>query len=169
MHRNTFIALLICCIGFLSIAAAQSCGPQANGAVCSSPTDCCSSSGFCGSSEVYCGAGCQAGFGAACGVQGTTSAATTEAPTLTSSSLSVSSTTIDTSSSTSSSSTATSTAPTSTTTESSSSSSSSSTSTRGTFQLQPTGTPSGASASQDKGVESRLALVVVLLAGLLMI
>ncbi|KAF9315201.1 hypothetical protein BG003_003386 [Podila horticola] len=43
-----------------------------------------------------------------------------------------------------------------------------SSSTKGTYQLQPTGKPSGASA-QDKGVKSTVALVVVFIAGLFMI
>ncbi|KAF8970490.1 hypothetical protein BGZ46_010505 [Entomortierella lignicola] len=177
MHRNTLIVLLILCSGFLSLAAAQAqCGSQAGGISCASPTDCCSSQGYCGTTSDYCGAGCQPAFGASCSGGASATSVTTVSPAIPSSTSTIVVSTIPTSAPSIATTTtaiiATTIATTATTTTESASVSvsPSSTSTRGTFQIQPTGKPSGASASQDKkGVESRLALVIVFMAGLLMI
>ncbi|KAG0020017.1 hypothetical protein BGZ81_009517 [Podila clonocystis] len=123
--------------------------------------------GFCGNSPEHCGAGCQVGFGScnspssSGAVSATSSVFSPIGPTLTSTDLTLSPT-----ATTVVATTLTTTITTETTTSTIASSTSSST--KGTYQLQPTGKPSGASA-QDKGVKSTVALVVVFIAGLFMI
>ncbi|KAF9570716.1 hypothetical protein EC968_001446 [Mortierella alpina] len=165
MHKSTLISLLLACFALLSLVAAQ-CGPGAG----SCPEgNCCSRDGFCGNSELHCGPGCQVGFGA-CAGSGSSSTvvdpSATTAPYTPSASTSseavlptVSSSSIMTSV----------VAITTTTTATPSSTPSSSPSTKGTFQLQPTGRPSGATPSQDNGVRSTVALVVVFIAGMMMV
>ncbi|KAF9142413.1 hypothetical protein BG015_000910 [Linnemannia schmuckeri] len=170
MHRSTttLIAIILCCLGLLSLVAAQAqCGP---GLGSCTDGNCCSQAGFCGAGELYCGAGCQAGFGAPCVGGGqspslpTTSVPPTTdptvPPTLSPTTPTVEPTTLTTLLPT------TTTATTLTTTDAATTTSASSTSARGTFQLQPTGKPSSGSSA---GVDSRLALVIVFLAGLFMI
>ncbi|KAF9331477.1 hypothetical protein BG006_005676 [Podila minutissima] len=125
----------------------------------------CQCTGFCGNTPVHCGAGCQVGFGScnspsSSDVVSPTSSPTGYTLTMTDSALPPTATTIVT--------TATLTITTTTEATTSNTVRPISSSTKGTFQLQPTGKPSGASA-QDKGVKSTVALVVVFIAGLFMI
>ncbi|KAF9900386.1 hypothetical protein EC991_007426 [Linnemannia zychae] len=170
MHRSTttLIAIILCCLGLLSTVAAQAqCGPSVGSC---SADNCCSSSGFCGTGDSYCGTGCQAGFGAPCGgavVPPVTPSATSPAvsppivpsvpstPIISPTVPIVPSVPITTTTTTNAAVTTTS-AP-------------SSTSAQATFQFQPTGKPSSGSIQNKSGVESRLALVIVFVAGLFMI
>ncbi|CAO3573506.1 unnamed protein product [Mortierella alpina] len=166
MHKPTLplLLLLLACFAFLSFVSAQ-CGP---GAGSCSDGNCCSRAGFCGSTELHCGAGCQVGFGACAGGGSSSSAvdpSVTTAPYTPPASTS-SETVSPTVSSVMPSVVTTITTTTSSTTSSTASSSSS---TKGTFQLQPTGSPSGATPSQDNGVRSTVALVVVFIAGMMMV
>ncbi|KAF9125250.1 hypothetical protein BGW39_007537 [Mortierella sp. 14UC] len=174
MHRSTttLIAIILCCLGLLSIVAAQAqCGPGVG--LCSAG-NCCSSAGFCGTGESYCGTGCQSGFGAPCGggvVPPVTPTATTPAvsppivPTVpATTTVSPTAPIVPTVPATTTTTTTTTTGVAVTTT-----SAASSTSSQATFQFQPTGNPSSGSIQNKSGVESRLALVIVFLAGLLMI
>ncbi|KAF9282869.1 hypothetical protein BGZ88_010805 [Linnemannia elongata] len=171
MYRSTtvLIAIVLCCLSVLSIVAAQAqCGP---GVGSCSDGNCCSSAGFCGPGEVYCGAGCQVGFGAPCLGGGQSSSSPASTPTLPTTDSTFSPSVPATTPSVQPTTTiptvpATTTTTTTTTTDAATTTLATSTSARGTFQLQPTGKPSSGSSA---GVESRLALVIVFLAGLLMI
>ncbi|KAF9085909.1 hypothetical protein BGX29_001005 [Mortierella sp. GBA35] len=170
MHRTTLISVIVCCLGLLSIVAAQAqCGP---GLGSCTGTHCCSVNGFCGDGLAYCGSGCQTGFGAPCGEvpvpssPSTGPTATTDLPPSSSTGLPITPTTLTTTTDLLPTTTIVPTT-TSTTTTDATTASASSTSSRATFQIQPTGKPSSGSAfTQDK---SRLALVIVFLAGLFMI
>ncbi|KAF9584304.1 hypothetical protein BGW38_006915 [Lunasporangiospora selenospora] len=175
MVKSIFLPLLLLLgvTGLFSVVSAQaSCG---SGVSCAAP-NCCSSSNFCGVGPDYCGTGCQSQFGLCGNPSPTETTAVSQTlsqpsnPAIPSEST-ISSTLVSPPPS-SSITTAITPTTTTTTTEVTSSSSTSTQSTKGTFQLQPTGRPSGAgSTHQDKigGVESRLALVIVFMAGLLMI
>ncbi|KAK3828321.1 MAG: hypothetical protein J3Q66DRAFT_322387 [Benniella sp.] len=151
MLKTTFIAFVFCCLSVLSLVNAQGgCGPQNGNQACAAP-NCCSSSGFCGTGPEYC-TNCQPSFGAPCqGGDSPTSAATsaaTEAPPTTLPAVVTTTTDV---------------IPTTAATTLTLPAVSPSSSTRGTFQLQPTGRPSGTAPSQDKDIKSRLALIVVVL------
>ncbi|KAF9287590.1 hypothetical protein BGZ68_001578 [Mortierella alpina] len=163
MHRKTFTSVLVCFLALLSLTAAQS--ACSTTVPCADSSLCCSPAGFCGTGDLYCGAGCQngpclGGLPSASGAPPSTpsasnaplpssdpSATTTESILPTSVIPTIAPTTVD--------------SVTTTTTAGA-------TSTRATFQLQPTGKPSGAGLAQDKAAQSKLALVIVVLAGLLM-
>ncbi|KAF8935341.1 hypothetical protein CPC16_002612 [Podila verticillata] len=168
MLKST-ISLILACLALLSIVAAQAqCGP---GAGSCTEGNCCSAAGFCGNTSVYCSTGCQVGFGL-CDSPSSSGAISPPAttlspigPTVSTTETILPSTTIVTATTTIATVTTTTITTTTTTT---SSETSTGTSPKGTYQLQPTGKPSGASA-QDKGVKSTVALVVVFIAGLFMI
>ncbi|KAG0309645.1 hypothetical protein BGZ97_013012 [Linnemannia gamsii] len=170
MHRSTtsLIAIILCCLGLLSIVAAQAqCGPNIG-----SCTDgnCCSAAGFCGQGDLYCGTGCLP-FGAPCigggGSQTAPTGPTTDAPITPTPTPTILPTTPLETTSLPPTVPATTVATTTTTTDAATTpASATSTSARGTFQFQPTGKPSSGSSA---GVESRLALVIVFMAGLFMI
>ncbi|KAG0266364.1 hypothetical protein BG011_002484 [Mortierella polycephala] len=155
------------CLGLLSIVAAQAqCGPDIGSCIEGS---CCSSNGYCGSGIEYCGTGCQEGFGAPCSGDTTSalpSPSVSSIPTVPT--VSPTPTTTDAVITPTVATTTMLTTTTTITTDEPSTVPSTST-TRGTFQLKPTGKPNGVPNSQDKGVESRLALVIVVLAGIFMI
>ncbi|KAG0336950.1 hypothetical protein BG004_007845 [Podila humilis] len=162
MHKSTFFSLILACLALLSIVAAQAqCGPNAGSCA---DGNCCSSSGFCGNTPSHCGSGCQVGFG---NCESSPSATTASSSSATDNTASTSATTFTESTPTTTTALPTTTAST-TTTSSTTTESRTSTSAKGTFQLQPTGKPSGASA-QEKGVKSTLALVIVFIAGLFMV
>ncbi|KAF8937972.1 hypothetical protein BGZ47_008777 [Haplosporangium gracile] len=170
MYRptTTLIVVILCCLGLMSIVAQAQCGPNLGS--CTNG-NCCSQAGFCGVGELYCGAGCQAEFGAPClgGGQSPSLPPTTSVPPTTDPTIPA---TLPPTTPTSEPTTPIPTLPTTTiattltTTDAATTTAASSTSTQGTFQLQPTGKPSSGSSA---GVDSRLALVIVFLAGLLMI
>ncbi|KAF9925324.1 hypothetical protein BGZ65_007806 [Modicella reniformis] len=169
MLKKTFVAFAVCSLGLLSLVNAQACGFQNNNQICPAP-NCCSSNGFCGNAIEYCGTGCQVGFGAPCHIENPNPSASTTGVSQTPSGttpLPTSTTNVATTTTEASTITTTTTfamtSVTSTTTTTTTT-----TSSRGTMQLQPTGKPSGAARSQDKSVESRLALMVVLV-GLIMV
>ncbi|KAK3825985.1 MAG: hypothetical protein J3Q66DRAFT_112376 [Benniella sp.] len=164
MHKAlASLLLLFCSISLLSLVNAQSCGSIEKGGTgerCLS--GCCSSAGFCGFTEAHCGLGCQRAFGICSNSRSTTTflrvtpiqptlrPTSSYAPTIrpiTTDPAVAPTTTITTFGTTT---TATSSTP----------------SPKGTYQLEPTGTASGAA---EKSVRSTLALAVVLLAGWLMI
>ncbi|KAG0281741.1 hypothetical protein BGZ96_001047 [Linnemannia gamsii] len=164
MHRSTttLIAIILCCLGLLSIVAAQTmCGPTAGSCA---EGFCCSSNGFCGQGDAYCGTGCQP-FGAPCGPISSAGPTTNAPPTPSVTSIAPSP--IPTTETTVLPPTVPATTePATTTNAASTTTPATSTSARGTFQFQPTGKPSSGSSA---GVDSRLALVIVFLAGLFMI
>ncbi|KAG0275301.1 hypothetical protein BGZ95_008942 [Linnemannia exigua] len=172
MHRTTtLIAIIVCSLGLLSFVAAQQCGPGVGNCVAD---NCCSASGFCGIGELYCGTGCQSGFGAPCvGGGGSTSPVPTTTPavsppilpTTTAGPTTPIAPTVPVVTTTTTTTTTDAVVTTTTT-----GGVAPSTSPQSTFQFQPTGKPSSGSHMQNKfGVESRLALVIVFLMGLLMI
>ncbi|GJJ75897.1 hypothetical protein EMPS_08255 [Entomortierella parvispora] len=170
MLRSSVVAMLLCCIALLSFVSAQAqCGP---GVGSCTGSDCCSSNGYCGADTQYCGTGCQAGFGlCGGGVVSPTAVPSTAVPSATLEPSSAVTSIAPITSVAPSVSVLPTTAPITSETPAASSASAPSTTTRGTFQLQPTGKPNGASSttSKDKGgVGARLALSVVFMALLLM-
>ncbi|KAF9923307.1 hypothetical protein FBU30_006628 [Linnemannia zychae] len=167
MHRSTatLIAIIVCCLSLLSIVSAQ-CGP---GLGSCSDGNCCSAAGFCGVGPLYCGPGCQTGFGAPCNDGGAVSPSASSLPAtspLTPPPVSSTTVSVAPTLTTNSPSTVILTTTIATTTDAASTTTqSTSTSNRGTFQLQPTGKPSSGFQTKSGGVESRLALVIVFLAG----
>ncbi|KAF9937289.1 hypothetical protein BGZ67_001423 [Mortierella alpina] len=163
MHRNTFTSVLVCFLALLSLTAAQS--ACSTTVPCGDTSLCCSPAGFCGTGELYCGTGCQNGpcLGGVPSVPPSTPSVSNGPLPSSDPSVTTTDTVIPTSSAIPTVET------TAVTTTTAVSTGAGTTSTRATFQLQPTGKPSGAGLAQDKAAQSKLALVIVVLAGLLMV